>query len=89
MKKTVYSGLSTKCLIMTSCVMERQPYNENRAKKVMEWFLHSSLGNGTKEILSGLGKMYAGGGSFTENIDKAGGGGCAEFAANAIEIYCR
>lgn len=45
MKKTVYSGLSTKCLIMTSCVMERQPYNEDRAKKVMEWFLRSSLGN--------------------------------------------
>lgn len=43
----------------------------------------------TKEILSGLGKMYAGGGAFTENIDKAGGAGCAEFAAKAIEIYCK
>jgi len=43
----------------------------------------------TKEILGGLGKMYAGGGSFTENIDHAGGKGCAEFAAKAIEIYCR
>ena len=43
----------------------------------------------TKEILSGLGKMYAGGGSMTENIDKAGGTGTAEFACKAIEIYCR
>ena len=43
----------------------------------------------TKEILAGLGKMYAGGGAFTENIDKAGGVGCAEFAAKAIEIYCK
>lgn len=28
-----------------------------------------------KEILNSLGKMYAGGGSMTENIDKAGGKG--------------
>lgn len=43
----------------------------------------------TKEILSGLGKMYGSGGEFTENIDKAAGDGCAEFASKAIEIYCR
>ena len=43
----------------------------------------------TNEILSGLGKMYAGGGSMTENIDKAGGKGTAEFVSEAIEIYCK
>ena len=43
----------------------------------------------TKEILSGLGKMYNGGGSMTENINKAGGEGTADFAAKAIEIYCK
>lgn len=43
----------------------------------------------TKDILLGLGKMYSGGGEFTENIDKAGGKGAADFAAKAIEIYCR
>ena len=43
----------------------------------------------TKEILSGLGKMYAGGGDFTKNIDSFGGEGTAEFASQAIEIYCR
>ena len=43
----------------------------------------------TPQILSGLGHMYAGGGEFTENIDKAGGEGTAEFVAKAIEIYCR
>ncbi|MBQ8821863.1 MAG: TipAS antibiotic-recognition domain-containing protein [Lachnospiraceae bacterium] len=32
--------------------------------------------------------MYAGGGSVTENIDKAGGKGTAEFVEKAIEIYC-
>ena len=42
----------------------------------------------TKKILAGLGKMYSGGGSITENIDEAGGVGTAEFVAKAIEIYC-
>ncbi len=42
----------------------------------------------TKEIFSGLGRMYAAGGEFTENIDKAGGRGTAAFAAAAIRIYC-
>lgn len=43
----------------------------------------------TDEILSGLGQMYADGGEFTDNIDKAGGAGTAGFAAEAIRIYCR
>ena len=43
----------------------------------------------TKEILSSLGKMYAGGGDFTTNIDKMGGEGTAVFASQAIGIYCR
>ncbi len=33
--------------------------------------------------------MYAGGGEFTENIDKMGGKGNAEFISEAIKIYCR
>lgn len=39
-------------------------------------------------ILSSLGKMYAGGGDFTANIDSAGGSGTAEFANKAIQIHC-
>ena len=42
----------------------------------------------SKPILAQLGKMYAGGGSMTENIDAAGGAGTAEFVAEAITIYC-
>ena len=42
----------------------------------------------TPQILQGLGQMYAAGGSMTENIDAAGGPGTAEFAHQAIEIYC-
>ncbi len=43
----------------------------------------------TDEILSGLGKMYVGDSRFSENIDKSGGEGTAQFAAKAIEIYCK
>lgn len=42
----------------------------------------------TDEILRGLGRLYAAGGEFTENIDAAGGAGTAAFAAAAIEAHC-
>ena len=42
----------------------------------------------TSEILAGLGKMYACDERFKNNIDKYGEG-TAEFAAAAIEIYCK
>ena len=42
----------------------------------------------TEEILSGLGEMYAGGGEFTENIDRAGGAGTAAFVCRAIRAFC-
>ena len=41
----------------------------------------------TDEILKGLGQMYASGNEFTENIDKAGGKGTAEFVNKAIKAY--
>ena len=43
----------------------------------------------TKQILQGLGMMYIAGDEMTENIDKAGGEGTAQFAHDAIEIYCK
>ena len=42
----------------------------------------------TGHILSGLGKMYAAGGEFTQNIDAYGGEGTAVFASKSIEHYC-
>lgn len=42
----------------------------------------------TDEIFAGLGEMYAADEQFRENIDKAGGNGTAEFARDAIRIYC-
>ncbi len=43
----------------------------------------------TKQILQNLGQMYIAGDSMTENIDKVCGTGTAEFAHQAIEIYCK
>ena len=43
----------------------------------------------TPQILQGLGEMYAGGGSMTENIDAAGGAGTGAFAREAINVYCK
>lgn len=43
----------------------------------------------TPQILQGLGEMYAGGGSMTENIDAAGGIGTGAFALEAIQVYCK
>ena len=40
------------------------------------------------EIIAGLGKMYVADERFKKNIDKYGEG-TAEFASEAIEVYCR
>ena len=41
------------------------------------------------EILLSLSKMYDGGGTMTENIDKVGGPGTGDFAARAIAVHCK
>ncbi len=43
----------------------------------------------TKQILFGLGQMYAAGDEMNENIDKAGGEGTGAFAREAITVYCK
>lgn len=43
----------------------------------------------TKQILFGLGQMYAAGDEMNKNIDKAGGEGTGIFARDAITIYCK
>lgn len=56
--------------------------------KKLQSFITEHFYNCTDKILAGLGKMYAGGGEISENIDKVGGKGTADFAAAAIEVYC-
>lgn len=41
----------------------------------------------TPQILRSLAESYAGGGSMTENIDRAGGSGTGEFARQVIDLY--
>ena len=61
---------------------------QSQVKKLQD-FITANYYTCTKEILSGLGKMYASGGEFTENIDNYGEEGTACFTAKAIEIYCK
>ena len=57
--------------------------------KELQEYISAHFYTCTPQILRGLGQMYAGGGSFTENIDAAGGKGTAQFAHEAIEVYCQ
>lgn len=59
-----------------------------QVKKLQDYFTENFY-NCTNQILLGLGRMYAGGGDFTESIDKVGGEGTAEFVNDAIKIYCK
>lgn len=71
-------------------IREEDPASEkaqNLVKKLQE-FITEHFYTCSNEILASLGKMYAGGGEFTTNIDKAGGVGTAEFASKSIAIYC-
>ena len=43
----------------------------------------------TPQILGSLAESYAGGGSMTENIDKAGGAGTGAFAKDVINAYIK
>ena len=56
--------------------------------KELQEFITENFYTCSNEILASLGKMYAGGGEFTTNIDKAGGIGTAQFTGKAIEFYC-
>ena len=57
--------------------------------KKLQDYITNNFYTCTNEILAGLGKMYACGGDFTTNIDKAGGEGTAVFVNEAIEVYCK
>lgn len=54
----------------------------------LQSFFTQHFYNCTDEILQGLGDVYAGGGTMTENIDAAGGQGTGAFAREVIRIYC-
>lgn len=57
--------------------------------KKLQDFISEHFYTCSNKILGELGKMYGCSGDFTKNINQAGGDGTAEFAAAAIEFYCR
>ncbi len=56
--------------------------------KKLQDFITENFYTCSKQVLAGLGKMYAGGGEFTQNIDACAGEGTAAFVNEAIEVYC-
>ena len=64
------------------------PAVQAQVKKLQD-YITENFYTCTNLILAGLGKMYNGGGSITENINGAAGEGAAEFISEAIAIYCK
>lgn len=58
-----------------------------QVKKIQD-YITEHLYTCTDTILASLGKMYAGGGELTDNIDNSCGNGTTAFVAKAIEYYC-
>lgn len=57
--------------------------------KALQTYITEHFYTCSPEILRSLADMYDGGGSMTENIDKMGGVGTADFVAEAVRIYCK
>lgn len=60
---------------------------QSQVKKLQD-FITEYFYKCSNDILFSLGQMYAGGGEFTQNIDRVGGEGTAKFVFEAIRIYC-
>ena len=71
-------------------ISDEKPESEEAQKlvKKLQNFITENYYNCSDEILFGLGQMYVFDERFTENIDKAGGKGTAEFVSKAIGAHC-
>lgn len=91
-EKTAALGAEMMALMAKAgSLMEYAPESEivQAWVKELQDFITANYYTCTKPILQSLGEMYAGGGSMTENIDKAGGYGTGAFAKAAIDIFCQ
>ena len=72
-------------------IKDQKPESEKAQSQVrkLQDFITSNFYTCDNKILAELGKAYGGGGEFTRNINDAAGEGTAEFAATAIEVYCK
>ena len=62
------------------------PQAQAWAKELQDFFTEHYY-TCTPQILKNLAESYAGGGSMTENIDKAGGAGVGAFSKEVIDFY--
>lgn len=81
-----FMGLFAELGTMRECSPEEERVQAQVEK--LRAFITEHYYNCTIEIFGGLGKMYNGGGSMSENIDRVGGAGTAELADKAIRVYC-
>ena len=74
-----------------SMMMNDSPDSERVQLQVkkMQDYITENFYTCTDTILASLGRMYAGGGDMTENIDRSCGNGTADFVSRAIEVYCK
>lgn len=79
------------CFVGFGALKDKGPASEEAKlqAKALQDTITANYYNCTREILSHLGRMYVADDRFRENIDRMGGEGTAEFAARAIEEYCK
>jgi len=73
--------------LMGDIVKKGAPEKAFDEVKALQDFITAHYYTCTDQILESLGRMYAGGGDMTENIDKAWGAGAGGFCNEAIEAY--
>ena len=84
-------GLMTIFAEFAACKANAVSVDSNEAQALvakLKAYITENYYTCTDEILAGLGKMYVADERFKKNIDKCGEG-TAEFASDAIEVYCR
>ncbi len=80
----------TKIFEEFGAMKDQDPASEEAQAQVkrLQDFITENMYTCTNDILYGLGTGYVGGGEMTENIEKMGGEGTAQFAFEAIRIHC-
>lgn len=80
-----------KLFIEFGTIKDQEPSSDQAQAQVrkLQNFISSNYYTCSDKILAELGKAYGSGGEFTKNINDAAGEGTAQFAAAAIEVYCK
>ena len=82
------NGVFAKFAECKKCGERADSDTAQRLVKKLQDYITANFYHCTNDILAGLGQMYVCDERFKNNIDKCGEG-TAEFAADAIAVYCR